>query len=160
MTTIQPPAPVQKAIRTKISDRVARRQDCGEAMETQRIQQPGSGTDTRVEHEQPHQHTRHAGQRSRHVEEEAEDRRHPGPHPAAQDHGHQDSQHDQNNQPQHQIEQDVREGGHESEVTGHFDELVEASELTLVWRPAAFVDTSIMPLEVFLCQLCIRTRLV
>jgi hypothetical protein len=28
------------------------------------------------------------------------------------------------------------------------------------WRPTAFVDTSIMPLEVFLCQLCIRTRLV
>ena len=74
MTTIHPPAPVQKAMIAKITGRLPGATVLSNCRVAEPVQDERKRARGRVEHEEPDDHARRARERSRDVEEEAEDR--------------------------------------------------------------------------------------
>ncbi len=74
MTTIQAPAPVQKAMIAKIKGRLPGAIVLSNCAVAEPMQYEGERAGDRIEHEQPDDHARSAGESSRDVEDEAEDR--------------------------------------------------------------------------------------
>ena len=85
------------------------------------------GAHRRVEHEQPDQDARRADQRAGEIKQEPEDAGALAPRRAAE--GQDEDQDHQDHKPDHQVERDMLEGGHEPEVLGGRDEVGEPLNL-------------------------------
>ena len=88
------------------------------------VQQERAGADGRVEHEQPDEDGRRAGQRARHVEEEAVGRR-DFVRAAVQEQREPDDEDHQRDEPDARVDEDVLERGDEAEVVVRPHEVVE-----------------------------------
>ena len=116
MMTIQPPAPVQNAIIAKMKGRFPGAIDSTKRCAAEHVaQQERAGADRRVEHEQPDQDRRRAGQRARNVEEEAVRRRDTVRAPVQQQRQ-ADDEHHQRAEPDARVHEDVLERRDEAEV--------------------------------------------
>ena len=126
MTTIQPPAPVQNAIIAKMKGRFPGAIDWTKMLRPEHVvQQERAGADRRVEHEEPDQDGRRAGQRARDVEEEAEGRRDPV-RAAVQEEREPDDEDDEQAEPDARVDEDVLERRDEAVVVVRPHEVVEA----------------------------------